>query len=54
MVLGETTSLEGLPCNLPERSSFPAWRQMNQRLRPRAGQMWGGEGPVRGPLSSRV
>lgn len=56
MVLGETTSREAT-LQLAGAKFLPrAWLEMNQLLRPSAGQMWGGEGgaPVAGPRRSRI
>lgn len=53
MVLGETTSLEAT-LQLAGAQFLPsAWLEMNQLLRPSAGQMWGGEGVGGRPLEGR-
>ncbi|XP_027948173.1 uncharacterized protein LOC114200326 [Eumetopias jubatus] len=53
MVLGETTSLEAT-LQLAGAQFLPrAWLEMNQLLRPSAGQMWGGVGVGGRPLEGR-
>lgn len=53
MVLGETTSLEA-SLQLAGAQFLPwAWLEMNQLLRPSAGQMWGGERAGGRPLEGR-
>lgn len=53
MLLGETTSLEAT-LQLAGAQFLPrAWLEMNQLLRPSAGQMWGGERVGGRPLEGR-